>query len=325
MNSAVTLADVEVSAATGVAALFLRALRDHRIMTVEQLTRLRIASNNDSKKASFFASKNEEAQAVYTRRTLRKLKAAGYVEEIKMHAQGRARKCWYLTPRGQELSGGEPKRALKDVQAANQINNHTLLANEIGVMLAVEASKHDDEFESGSWRHEQHFYYRPGESTKAALIADAVLEYLAIDGDGIRLAHMFLEIDRGTDSVAHVAAKAVAYARLRDFRPTGRQAHSGWQDSFAEFPRVLFVFGPRDARDLRSERIRRRMMVVRSLAAKLLENYYEEKSQRFTLVFAHIDDLAEQGIFAPVWWPVRKANVEAQQRVCLLPVRKSKQ
>jgi DNA-binding HxlR family transcriptional regulator len=297
------------SALPGVAVTIMESLYQHRLLTTEQLRVLH----------------TPDATAGWTRRVLRSLSVRGLVDRVRGPA---TRSLWYLTELGAdtiEAAGtlAEPRRRLTtSAQAAGPLRAHTIAVNEVGIAFVRAARERDDECGSDSWRHEiAHPTSRArGRKPAELVVADALLTYLQIGGDGGLILHQrFVELDRGTARPAEqLASKITRYARLRHYAgaPVGRRdaaarAASAFQDAperplwrnyYRSFPHLLIVLA-----DQSRERIRTR--IQRTLALHESDptlggqeaGACERRGASLPVSFVALEDLMTHGPFAPIF------------------------
>ncbi|MEU5109657.1 replication-relaxation family protein [Streptomyces sp. NPDC021354] len=250
-------------------------------------------------------------RAEYLRRQLHQLRKQGLVNVVGRRSHGQATLLWWLTDKGAEsveATGLLPPRPyrMSPEAAAGPLQEHTLATVESGLAFVDWARRLGHECGPLDWAPEIAHYYRdetrPGE--ELALIPDAVLNYVHTDSKQRTLLTYCLEIDRTQMTIARLAQKIHAYARYHQYTPQhsargsrpARRAHApAWRNRYPAFPRVLLILTGASP-----SRLERRIADLRSLAAA-------DPALSSTAVRAGVttlDQLREQGPFAPVFTPV---------------------
>lgn len=251
-----------------------------------------------------------QAQAMHTpeatrRWTLRLLRALAAHELVDVARGPRTIGVWFVTEAGAEaveqLPGRvEPRRKLiTPAQAAGQLQAHTLAVNEVGIAYLRAAREQGDEFGPFSWRHEiAHPIGAPaGRRAGEQLIVDALITYLATDGEQVTQHQRFLELDRGTLPVEALIDKLHRYQRLRTYTPEpprGAERVEAWRSWYpAGLPDVQIVLAGKPRPQL--ERRLRLLLALYAAAPEL-------KADRHLRVHvALLEDLHDRGPFAKVW------------------------
>lgn len=186
----------------------------------------------------------------WTQRVLAQLQRAGLADAAPV-AQGL--RLWYLTEQGadaveQVATRPEMRRKLtRPEQATGQLRRHTLAVNDVGIAFVRAARERGDDCGPMSWRHEiaHPLGPPPGRRGSEQLIVDALLTYQLNASDGPSFHYRFVELDRATVPVDHLADKLAKYVRLyRHQRPADGRDDAPrplWTDSYAVFPSVLVV------------------------------------------------------------------------------------
>lgn len=240
----------------------------------------------------------------WTRRVLGRLAARGLVDRVQVP---RTRSLWFLTEYGAdtvETAGprAEPRRRLSTVaQAEGPLRAHTLAVNDVGIAFVKAARERGGECGPESWRHEIAHPITPARGRRPAelVVADALLTYLQAAKDGSFVLHQrFIELDRGTARPAEqLASKITRYTRLRHY--TGAASASGasvkplWRDYYRSFPHLLIVLADQSRERMR-QRIHRTLTLHQSDPAK-------DHEGTVPVSFVTLDDLTEQGPFAPIF------------------------
>jgi hypothetical protein len=244
----------------------------------------------------------------WTRRVLGRLATRGLVDRVQVP---RTRSLWFLTEYGAdtvETAGprAEPRRRLSTVaQAEGPLRTHTLAVNDVGIAFVRAARERGDECGPDSWRHEIAHPITPARGRKSAelVVADALLTYLQAAENGSFILHQrFIELDRGTARPAdQLASKITRYTQLRHYTGGGGTTSGAttgpvkplWRNHYRAFPHLLIVLA-----DQTRERVRQR--IHRTLA---LHESDPTKGHEGTvpILFVTLDDLTEQGPFAPIF------------------------
>jgi hypothetical protein len=271
-----------------VATAMLAGLYQHRLLSTLQL----------------HALYTPEQRPRWTRRILGRLATRGLVNRVQVP---RTRSLWFLTEYGAETvetagPRGEPRRRLSTIaQAEGPLRAHTLAVNDVGIAFVKAARRRGDECGPQSWRHEIAHPITHARARKPAelVVADALLTYLQAAEDGSFVLHQrFIELDRGTARPAEqLASKITRYTRLRHY--TGATAVSGapvkplWREHYRSFPHLLIVLADQSPERMR-QRIHRTLTLHQSDPAKQHEG-------TIPVSFVTLDDLTEQGPFAPIF------------------------
>ena len=178
---------------------------------------------------------------------------------------------------------------------------HTLAVNDVGIAFVQAARERGDECGPDSWRHEIAHPITPARARRPAelVVADALLTYLQAAEDGSFVLHQrFIELDRGTARPAEqLASKITRYTRLRHY--TGATSASGapakplWRDYYRSFPHLLIVLADQSRERMR-QRIHERSRCTNPTRPKTTRG-------RSPSSFVTLDDLTEQGPFAPIF------------------------
>ncbi len=243
----------------------------------------------------------------WTRRVLGRLATRGLVARVQVP---RTRSLWFLTEYGADTvetagSRAESRRRLSTVaQAEGPLRAHTLAVNDVGIAFVQAARQRGDECGPDSWRHEiaHPITHARGRRPAELVVADALLTYLQAATDGSFVLHQrFIELDRGTARPAEqLASKITRYTRLRHY--TGNAAASVssdapvkplWRDYYRSFPHLLIVLADQSHERMR-QRIHRTLALHQSDPAK-------DHEGMVPVSFVTLDDLTEQGPFAPIF------------------------
>jgi hypothetical protein len=214
----------------------------------------------------------------------------------------RAQRVWFATARGVEAvrSAGalEGKPPILDRRsAAGRLMAHTLAVNDVGIAFMAAARGRGEEFGPLSWRHEVAHPMSAGRGRRHRWkVADAALTYLRSEGPETVVEQRFLELDRATRSADGLARELALYARLRTAE--GPDGEPLWRARYRAFPSVLCILAGSRADLLR----RRREAVLAFLGSDPAVASSPHPAIRVGL----LDDLCEEGPFAPVFLEARE-------------------
>jgi hypothetical protein len=267
------------SAATETGIEIVASLAQHRVLSAAQVRAIHLP-----------ASGERWAQRVLVR--LGNAGLAGYVRSPRSH-----RRLWHVTELGARVAreagalDGEP-RLIGAEGAAGPLQAHILAVNGAAICFLEAARERGDEFGPFSWRHEvSHPLSRGRGRRRRALIADAVLTYLLLDGEGVAIEQRFLELDRATLSVDRLAAELARYAELH--RLSGADGEPLWRERYPVFPQVHCVLT--DGR--RAVLERRRATTL----AMLGTNPRFTREPEVSISICLLEDLEREGPFAPIF------------------------
>lgn len=258
------------SAATETGIEIVASLAQHRVLSAAQVRAIHLP-----------ASGERWAQRLLVR--LGDARLAGFVRSPRS-----PRRLWHVTELGARVAreagalDGEPR----------PLQAHTLAVNDAAICFLEAARERGDEFSPFSWRHEvSHPLSRGRGRRRRALVADAVLTYLLLDGEGVAIEQRFLELDRATLSVDRLAAELARYAELH--RLTGADAQPLWRERYPVFPPVHCVLtGGR-----RSVLERRRATTLAMLGTD--PRFTREPEVAVSICL--LEDLEREGPFAPIF------------------------
>jgi hypothetical protein len=241
-----------------------------------------------------------------TQRSLAAMERVGWLESVR---EPGGMKLWFVTGAGAEAvetvtNRAESRRTLIPCeQAAGPLQQHTLAVNEVGVAFVRAACEQGDEFGPLAWRNE--IAHPLGATTgrrarSAAVIADAVLTYEQEQGDSGYTHLRFLELDRATMATETLVAKLGRYLDLHEYvappsMHRGSKRFTGspqWQERYSHFPAVMVVL----ANGSRTRLERRRW-----LTCGRWKRLYAERARYVDLYVCLLEDLIEQGPFAPIF------------------------
>lgn len=287
----------------------LQVLYQHRLMSTTQLHRLLTPHR----------SRPEQV-----RREVAQLRGLGLAASTVRRRRGGRELLSYLTPAGHEAV--EAARELvprawrmSEAAAAGQLQEHTLAVNDTGLAFVDHARRLEHECGPLDWHAELAHRCRDGEThaaDPAVLVPDAVLHYVRAERDRRTrtMLTFFLEVDRGTETVAQLAAKLAAYARYRNYipapvggrrgRPVSRTAgREAWKELYPAFPRLLIVLTGRPASVLQ-----RRAEDLRALVAADSRLRPAADGSRLRAGTTTLEELQQRGPFAPIVTPLLDAT-----------------
>lgn len=265
------------------AVTILESVYQHRLLSTAQLHALHTPS----------------ASPRWTRKLLGRLRETGLIAVTR--APG-GLGLWYMTARGAdavELLGGraeQRRKLLRAEQAAGPLQSHTLAVNDVGLAFVKAARAHEHECGPFAWRHEiaHPIGPAPGRRRPEQLIADAILTYQLAEPDGPPSYHYrFIELDRATIAVEHLADKLARYARLKTY-VLPRATQPAWRSRYPVFPHLLLVLDGRLDRDA-LERRRRNVLALARAHPALRE------PARIGIAICLLADLTRRGPFAPIF------------------------
>ncbi|MFE6894799.1 replication-relaxation family protein [Streptomyces sp. NPDC057694] len=249
---------------------------------------------------------------VYLRQQLNQLRADGLIDATTRRStrRGRAEHLWYVTAHGADAVAHDPTIPQRGYRitpqtAASQLQDHTLMVVDTGVVFVEWARRLGHECSPLDWVPEIAHRIRDGESRgldDAFMIPDAVLRYTHTSQTGRRrMLSYFIEVDRATMQTSRLAAKLAAYARYQTYIPsTGlrgrRSSREAWRDHYPAFPRLLIVLAGASDRVLAN-----RIQDLRALAAA------DPRVAQLTAGVTTLQLLQAKGPFAPVVTPLAGA------------------
>jgi hypothetical protein len=269
-----------------VAPAMLSSLYQHRLLSTVQLHALH----------------TPEVGVDWARRVLRLLADRGLVDRVQTPG---TLSNWFITDAGAdavETAGprAEHRRRLSSrAQAEGPLRAHTLAVNDVGIVFVNAARARGDECGPESWRHEIAHPITPPRGRRPAelLIADALLTYLQVEGDGgIALHQRWIELDRGTARPAEqLASKITRYTRLRHHTLPG-QDKPVWRSYYRSFPHLLIVLADQPPQRTH-QRIQRTLALHHSDPAK-------DQPGSIPVSFVTLEQLTRHGPFAPIFTSV---------------------
>lgn len=273
-----------------VAGSMLAGIYEHRLLSTIQL----------------HALYTPNARLQWTRHALVQLQQRSLVDRI--HSPRRL-SLWFLTDAGADAveragqRGELRRRVASREQAEGPLKSHTIAVNQVGVEFVHAARAHGDECGPDSWRNEVAHPISQARGRKPAelVIADALLTYLQIGGDGALALHQrFIELDRGTRTAEQLAAKITRYARLRRYAPPSStkeaQPEPLWRCHYRAWPQLLIVLADQSPNQMR-QRIGRALALHASDPAA---------GGSLPVSFVALDDLHLYGPFAPIFLAIQQ-------------------
>ncbi|WP_245873199.1 replication-relaxation family protein [Streptomyces phaeoluteigriseus] len=266
------------------------ALAQHRLATTGQLRRML----------------RPDGTRQLISRVLNKLCSDGFVAYTVLPGSDRSpTRAWYLTPHGARVTRdlpilrGRPPYPITSTTAASLKTAHTLAV--VRAHLAFAADARWLGHEHGPWDWTPEVSHSIGEGER--VMADAVMYYMAVDGEERRKLRAFIEVDRTTMGSERLAVKLIEYARLFRYeaQPVGRRrpasAGPSWLRWYPVFPRVLFVLTGASR-----NRLENRMSDLQSMVAQ--HPLVAGLAREVPLGAAVLEDLEEQGPSQAVWIPL---------------------
>ncbi|MFI6031364.1 replication-relaxation family protein [Amycolatopsis magusensis] len=223
-----------------------------------------------------------------------------------------APRAWHVTEEGARLveaAGLVDSRPYRVPSRAvlKLLRGHALDVVETGLAFVETARAHGHDCGPLSWTPEV-AHHLQHQRSRDAVIADAVLHYVA-EADGRRAQHTyFIELDRATMPVARLAQKLRAYVRYHDFAPP-RSAKPVWRQRYPKFPKCLVVLS-----GAAEHVLERRLLDLRAHARAMPD--LEFAGDRVTVLGTLLHRLADEGPLAPIAWPILG---DADQPVPVIP------
>lgn len=273
------------------AELILRILWNSRITTVKQLVAL--TGMPQHKVSSLLTEISNDWNLI---RSLRERRPGGS-------------NVWFLTEKG-----GQTVRAVCDAagevptpeQVAGALQAHALAVNDACSAFVAGARDTEDECGPLAWKLEEEIQWRQGRGRDSVMRADALLHYIRIDDDpgasfSIRPRMYAVELDRGTEPTAELAAKVRRYALARSFvSDPKKNPQPDWTQRWPAFPRVLIVLAGRG--DDGPRQLERRLQMA--LQISLADPIVRRDAGQLHVSLCRLDQLMEQGPHADVFWPL---------------------
>lgn len=196
---------------------------------------------------------------------------------------------------------GRPPYPITAATAASLKTPHTLAV--VRTHLAFAAAARRLGHEHGPWDWTPEVSHSIGEGER--IVADALMYYIATDGEQRRKLRAFVEVDRSTMSSERLAVKLIDYARLFQYtaqpvgrrRPTTMTAGPAWLRWYPVFPRVLFVLTGASR-----TRLENRMNDLQAMAAQ--HPLVAALACEVRLGATILEDFEQRGPTPPVWLPL---------------------
>lgn len=265
----------------------LTACLHHRLLTAEQLRAL-------------LASHTSPRWMQLTTRRLADGGLLGHVADRDARRPPRPRRVWYVTAAGRaavQHQVPERRHTMTAERAANALQRHTLLANDVGISFARHAERLGHHCGPYDWDHE--VAHRYGHASRTRLVVpDLVVRCWLRYADEDALLTRFVELDRGRYSPIVLRNKIRQYVELLTY--TG-PANLGtvnprpvWTRVYPAFPKVLLVFADQSATV-----IDRRIEVLAELCRT--DPLIRRHLPTLWLGCAPIDQVLSEGPYAPIW------------------------
>ena len=265
----------------------LTACLHHRLLTTEQLRQL-LAPQSSLR---------------WWQKITRRLAAGGLLDHVSHRIadrKSRPQLIWFVTTTGRAAVQHlvvERRHTMTAERAANALQRHTLLANEVGIAFAQHAERLGHHCGPYDWDHE--VGHRYGHAPRPRIVVpDLVVRCWLRHADEDTLLTRFVELDRGQYSPIVLRNKIRQYAELLTY--TG-PAHPGaanprpvWSRVYPVFPKLAIVFADQSAAV-----INRRIDVLIELcrADPLIRRHLPT----LWLGCAPIDQVLTEGPYAPIW------------------------
>lgn len=265
----------------------LTACLHHRLLTAEQLRAL-LASHTSLR---------------WMQLTTRRLADSGLLGHVSYRHVGRTsrpRLVWYVTAAGrtavQQLVV-ERRHTMTAERAANALQRHTLLANDVGVAFAQHADRLGHYCGPYDWDHEVGHRYGSGPRPRV-VVPDLVVRCWLRHDDQDSLLTRFVELDRGRYSPIVLRNKIRQYAELLTYtgpaNPGAANPRPVWTRVYPVFPKLLIVFADQSATV-----IDRRIEVLAELCRT--DPLIRRHLPTLWLGCAPIDQVLSEGPYAPIW------------------------
>lgn len=264
----------------------LTACLHHRLLTTEQL-RLLLAPQVGQR---------------WMQALTRRLADAGMLSHVPdRNRPARPRLVWYVTDAGRAAVQHlvhERRHTMTADKAANALQRHTLLGNDVGIAFARHAQHLGHHCGPYDWDHEVGHRYGHAPRVKT-VVPDLVVRCWLRQDTGDTLLTRFVEIDRGQYSPLVLRNKIRAYAELLTY--TGVAAAPGvaaprpvWSRVYPVFPKLLIVFA-----DQSPAAAGRRIDVLADLCRS--EPLIRRHLDTLWLGCARLDQVLDEGPYATIW------------------------
>lgn len=258
----------------------------HRLLTAEQLRAL-LAPHAGQR---------------WLQAVTRRLADAGMLGHVAdRNRRARPRLVWYVTDAGRAAVQhlvAERRHTMTADKAANALQRHTLLGNDVGIAFARHAQRLGHHCGPFDWDHEVGHRYGHAPRTKT-VVPDLVVRCWLRQDTGDTLLTRFVEIDRGQYSPLVLRNKIRAYAELLTYTgvaaaPGAAAARPVWTRVYPVFPKLLIVFA-----DQAPAAAGRRGDVLAELcrADPLIRRHLDT----LWLGCARLDQVLDDGPYAAIW------------------------
>lgn len=215
--------------------------------------------------------------------------------------RARPRLVWYATAAGRTAVQhlvAERRHTMTAEKAANALQRHTLIGNDVGIAFARHAERLGHYCGPYDWDHEVGHRYGHAPRVKT-VVPDLLVRCWLRDEGGDTLLTRFVEIDRGRYSPLVLHTKIRAYAELLTYTgvPAGPGAPAGrpvWTRVYPVFPKLLIVFA-----DQSPAAAGRRIDVLADLCRT--DPLISRHLPTLWLGCARLDQVLDEGPYAPIW------------------------
>lgn len=264
----------------------LTACLHHRLLTNEQL-QLLLAP---------------QASLRWMQQATARLCAGGLLGHVKARDTGRKRRqrVFFVAAAGRTVVQGlvrSRNHIMTAERAANVLQRHTLLANDVGISFARHSARLGHHCGPYDWDHE--VAHRYGHSPRnRTVVPDLVVRCWLRRPDGDSLLTRFVEIDRGRYGPTVLRNKIRAYAELLTYSvpvPAGAPAPKPtWTREYPVFPKLLIVLA-----DQSPAVIERRIDVLAELCRT--DPVIRRHLPTLWLGCAALDQVLADGPYASIW------------------------
>ena len=224
----------------------------------------------------------------------------GHVSDRDAPWPSRARLVWYVTAAGRAAVQHlvvERRHTMTAERAANALQRHTLLANDVGAAFVRHADRLGHYCGPYDFDHEVGHRYGQAPRTRV-VVPDLVVRCWLRHDDEDTLLTRFVEIDRGRYSPIVLRTKIRQYAELLTYtgpaNPGAAAPRPVWSRVYPVFPKLALVFADQSATV-----IDRRIDVLAELCRT--DPLIRRHLPRLWLGCAPIDQVLTEGPYAPIW------------------------
>ncbi|WP_430787144.1 replication-relaxation family protein [Actinoplanes sp. G11-F43] len=265
----------------------LTACLHHRLLTTEQLRAL-LAPHRKTR---------------WMQTVTRRLADIGMLAHVSDRNTSRARPrlVWYATDTGRAAVQHlvhERRHVMTAEKAANALQRHTLLGNDVGIAFARHARRLGHHCGPFDWDHE--VGHRYGHAPRAkTVVPDLVVRCWLRHDTGDTLLTRFCEIDRGQYSPLVLRNKIRTYAELLTYTgpalaPGAAPPRPAWTRVYPVFPKLLIVFA-----DQSPAAAGHRIDVLTELCHA--DRHIRAHLDTLWLGCARLDEVLDAGPYAPIW------------------------